>query len=101
VTGTSVSPSSQTADRREKTDGRPIERIGEQIRVGEVSDPAPKGAVGESFSEGCPLGDRQNKRPSDSRYQSLGRFSRPYALEEIGEELRPIRIIVVRLAVTA
>jgi hypothetical protein len=34
----------------------------------------------------------------------LGRFSRPGALEEIGEELRPIpwpRITVVRLAVTA
>jgi hypothetical protein len=38
------------------------------------------GLVGESFSE-----DRQNKRPSDSRCQSLGRFSRPDALEEIGK----------------
>jgi hypothetical protein len=34
---------------------------------------------------------RQNKRPSDSRCQSLGRFSRPDALEEI-RELDPQRL---------
>ena len=44
-----------------------------------------RGRAGEPGGESFPFPARQNKRPIDSRYQSLGRFSRPDALEEIGE----------------